>query len=86
MKLKIPGNIKSVFHNFVMAADLLSPNRCQFGIRISKMLFPEFSVSPRVRIVRPSEAKAREPYDIYLRLMFMEFQNPFCKYLIWGFS
>ena len=33
----------------------------------------------RVRMVRPSEAKAREPYDIYLRLMFMEFQIRFAR-------
>ena len=30
---------------------------------------------PRVLIVRPSEAQARKPYDLYLSRIVMEFQN-----------
>ena len=34
----------------------------------------------RVLIVRPSEAQARKPYDLYLSRIVMEFQNSFFKY------
>ena len=34
----------------------------------------------RVMIVRRREAESDEPYDLYLRLYVMEFQNSFCKY------
>ena len=40
----------------------------------------------RVLIVRPSEAQAREPYNLYLSRIIMEFQNSFFKYKLWGFS
>ena len=40
----------------------------------------------RVLIVRPSEAQARKPYDLYLSRIVMEFQNSFFKYKLWGFS
>ena len=44
------------------------------------------SVKVRVLIVRPSEAQARKPYDLYLSRIVMEFQNSFFKYKLWGFS
>ena len=40
----------------------------------------------RVLIVRPSEAQARKPYDLYLSRIVMEFQNSFFRYKLWGFS
>ena len=54
--------------------------RCKKGCSDKKTAGLRTSTFARVRKVRPSEAKAREPYDLYLSRIVMELHNSFSKY------
>ena len=62
------------------------PGRSMFGTRNFSTEVTSAPSCGRVLIVRPSEAQARKPSDLYLSRIVMEFQNSFFKYKLWGFS
>ena len=84
------------FISFLMALSLHYYQECPCKGHLSLKGYAQSSVPGalkifqgrlvRVLIVRPSEAQARKPYDLYLSRIVTEFQNSFFKYKLWGFS